>query len=192
MSKIKEVLSAHGVIAFPTETVCGLGILFNDEIAFEKLNKIKGKRENKPYTLMLSKSEDIYTYAYVNELAKKVIDKFVPGDVTLLLKAKENLPYFVTLGSEFIGVRVSGKKMTRDIIEEAGVPLLVPSLNRSNEKPFIDISIAKEYFKDEIDLYIDGVSDNRKPSTIIKIDDKIEMIRQGDISLEEILKATEE
>ena len=105
--KIYEVISNHGVIAFPTETVCGLGIAYDDEIAFEKLNKIKGKRENKPYTLMLDDIKEIETYAFISENAKKIIKAFMPGDITILLKAKENLPFYVTLGSGVVGIRVS-------------------------------------------------------------------------------------
>lgn len=186
MYKIKDVLSTHGVIAFPTETVCGFGIFYDDIIAFDRLNKIKGDRENKPYTLMLSSKDDIGLYGYVNELAKKIIDSFMPGDITILIKAKENLPTWVTLNSPYVGIRVPSFSLTKTIIEEAGKPLLVPSLNRSNQPPFNDIKEAKKYFGEEIDLYIDGVAGGKKPSTIIKIDDKIEMIRNGDITIEMI------
>lgn len=192
MNKIKEVLSNHGVIAFPTETVCGLGVYFDDEIAFEKLNKIKGKRENKPYTLMLSSIEEINQYAYINELAQKIIDAFMPGDITILLKAKDNLPSWVTLSSSHVGIRVSSDPLTIAVIKDGGKPLLVPSLNRSGEKPFTNIYDAKKYFKDEIDLYIDGQARGKKPSTIIKIDDTIEVLRIGDITLEMINNIKEE
>ena len=188
MNKVKDVLSNHGVIAFPTETVCGLGIAYDDVIAFEKLNLIKRKRENKPYTLMLSNVEDISLYACINEAAEKLIQAFMPGDVTLLLKAKDNLPEYVTMGSGVVGVRVSSHELTRKIISTFGKPLLVPSLNRSNEPPCLSIDEAKNIFKDEIDLYIDGVAGGKKPSTIIKCYDKIEIVREGEISQTEINK----
>ena len=184
--KIYEVISNHGVIAFPTETVCGLGIAYDDEIAFEKLNKIKGKRENKPYTLMLDDIKEIETYAFISENAKKIIKAFMPGDITILLKAKENLPFYVTLGSGVVGIRVSSYDVTRNIIHAAGKPLLVPSLNRSNEAPCLDIEEAKNIFGKEIDLYIDGKALGKKPSTIIKCYDKVEIVRNGDVTKEDI------
>ena len=188
MNKIKSVLSNHGVIAFPTETVCGLGIYYDDKIAFEKLNKIKGERNNKPYTLMLADVNDISKYATLNDLAKSVIEGFMPGEITILVKAKDNLPNWVTLSSPFVGIRVSSHELTKEVIKKGGKPLLVPSLNRSGQKPFIDIEKAKEYFMEEIDHYIFGVADGKKPSTIVKIDDTIEIVRQGDISLDEIME----
>lgn len=188
MNKIKDVLSNHGVIAFPTETVCGFGIAFDDEIAFNKLNQIKGKRENKPYTLMLGEINDIEKYACINELSKKIINAFMPGDITILLKAKEGLPFYVTLGSGIVGIRVSSHNLTRNIINTFGKPLLVPSLNRSNEPPCLDIEQAKLIFGKEIDLYIDGYAGGKKPSTIIDCCDKVKIIRYGDITKEDIEK----
>ena len=88
-SKAAETLRKHGVIAFPTETVMGLGIAYDDKIAFDRLNKIKGRPENKPYSLMLGRKEDISKYAYVSEDEQRFIDKFLPGPLTILLKKKE-------------------------------------------------------------------------------------------------------
>ena len=188
MNRIKETLLNHGVIAFPTETVCGLGIAYDDVIAFEKFNKIKGKRENKPYTLMLANKEDISKYAYIDEVSKILIDNFMPGDITLLLKAKEDLPDYVTANSGIVGIRVSSFDLVRDIITKFEKPLLVPSLNRSNKPPYISIEEAKKEFKEEIDLYIEGNALGKKPSTIVKCYDKIEIVRSGDIKEEEIFK----
>lgn len=188
MNRIKETLLNHGVIAFPTETVCGLGIAYDDVIAFEKLNKIKGKRENKPYTLMLANKEEISKYAYIDEVSKILIDNFMPGDITLLLKAKEDLPDYVTANSGIVGIRVSSFDLVMDIISTFSKPLLVPSLNRSNEPPYISIEEAKKEFKEEIDLYIEGNALGKKPSTIVKCYDKIEIVRSGDIKEEEIFK----
>lgn len=188
MNRIKETLLNHGVIAFPTETVCGLGIAYDDVIAFEKLNKIKGKRENKPYTLMLANKEDISKYAYIDEVSKILIDNFMPGYITILLKAKEDLPDYVTANSGIVGIRVSSFDLVMDIISTFSKPLLVPSLNRSNEPPYISIEEAKKEFKEEIDLYIEGNALGKKPSTIVKCYDKIEIVRSGDIKEEEIFK----
>ena len=89
--KAKKVLDNSSVIAFPTETVMGLGVYFDDEKAIKRLNEIKRRPPDKPYSLMLSNSSEIERYAYVDERAKKVIKTFMPGEITILLKVKENL-----------------------------------------------------------------------------------------------------
>ena len=184
----KHILENHGVVAFPTETVCGLGVIFDDEIAFEKLNQVKGRPENKPYTLMLSNTQDIDKYAYVDEEVKKVINAFMPGPITLLLKRKADLPFWVTRGSDKIGIRVPDDEVTLKLISTVGKPLLVPSANKSGEKPAMDIDETKKIFGSEVDYYIDGKAGGAKPSTIVDMYDSIKVVRQGDITLEEIMK----
>ena len=94
--KIKKALNKHGIIAFPTETVMGLGVFYDDFEAYEKLNKVKQRREDKPYTMMLGDPKRITKYADVDHNARKLISAFMPGSVTLLLHAKENVPSYVT------------------------------------------------------------------------------------------------
>ncbi len=186
--KAKRILENHGIIAFPTETVCGLGIIYDDEKALHNLDRVKGRPENKPYTLMLSDVEQIEKYAFLSDKAKKIIAKFVPGALTLLLPAKEGLPYWVTRGSNKVGIRISSDELVQNIIRSAGKPLLVPSANRSGEKPCTDMNEVKEIFKDEIGLYFLGVAGMQKPSTIIDLCDNISLIREGDITFKEILE----
>ena len=102
----KSVLDNSGVIAFPTETVMGLGVYFDDYVAYQSLNKIKNRPEDKPYTLMLGSKNDIDNYAFVSKEAQMIIDAFIPGSITLLLKSKENIPGYVTHNTGVIGVRV--------------------------------------------------------------------------------------
>ena len=88
----KSALNNHQVIAFPTETVFGLGVYYDDEEAYHLLNRIKRRREDTPYTLMLSDIKDINKYAYIEDNVLKALSKFIPGPITLLLKCKENVP----------------------------------------------------------------------------------------------------
>ena len=67
----KEALNNHQVIAFPTETVFGLGVYYDDEEAYQLLNKVKRRREDKPYTLMLNDVDQIEKYAFIDEKVKK-------------------------------------------------------------------------------------------------------------------------
>ena len=85
----KKALNDSKVIAFPTETVMGLGVFYDDYKAYQLLNEIKGRPENKPYTLMVGDTNDIDKFAYVSLRDKKIISAFMPGSITILLKAKD-------------------------------------------------------------------------------------------------------
>lgn len=185
--RIKNTLANHGVIAFPTETVMGLGVYFDDEKAFEKLNKVKGRPENKPYTLMLSNKGNIKDFAYLNEKSLLVIDEFMPGPITILVKARPDIPSWVDLRTGIIGIRVPDYKQTQEVLIAAEKPLLVPSANKSGEKPTLNSIEVKNIFKSEIDYIIEGEAGKQTPSTIVDLTgDDIKIVREGPISLENI------
>ena len=191
--KIKNALNNHGVIAFPTETVMGLGVYFDDEIALSKLNMVKGRPENKPYTLMLSSVDEIAQYAKISEKSYRIIRKFMTGPLTVLIPIKENLPYWLDYGSGKIGIRVPSYEPTLKVLKAAKKGLLVPSANISGNPPALTSDEAKKIFGNSIDLIIEGSSNSGIPSTIVDLTDKdIKIIREGTITKEDILKALEE
>ena len=189
----KKALDNSKVIAFPTETVMGFGIYYDDECAYHLLNSIKRRPEDKPYTLMLSSVGDIDKYAYLTIRDRQIINKFMPGPLTMLLKVKEGLPYHVTNGSDVIGIRVPDFKIPLEIINYVGKPLLVPSANRSGMPPLMDSEAVREEFKDELGYVVNGNALNGVPSTIVDFTkSEIKIIREGPISLEDIKKCLEE
>ena len=186
----KQALENHQVIAFPTETVFGLGVYYDDEEAYHLLNQIKRRREDKPYTLMLSDIKDINKYAYVEENVLKALSKFIPGPITLLLRCKDNVPGYVTHNTGVIGVRVPENKEALDLLKYVEKPLLVPSANRADQKPAMNDEEVKNIFNEEVKVIIPGQSVGGLPSTIIDLTgEEIKLIRQGPISLEDIKKA---
>ena len=186
----KQALENHQVIAFPTETVFGLGVYYDDEEAYHLLNQIKRRREDKPYTLMLSDIKDINKYAYVEENVLKALSKFIPGPITLLLRCKDNVPGYVTHNTGVIGVRVPENKEALDLLKYLEKPLLVPSANRADQTPAMNDEEVKNIFNEEVKVIIPGQSVGGLPSTIIDLTgEEIKLIRQGPISLEDIKKA---
>ena len=185
----KETLNNHQVIAFPTETVFGLGVYYDDEDAYNLLNKIKRRREDKPYTLMLHDINQINKYAYIDKKMIKALSKFMPGPLTILLKSKENVPGYVTHNTGIIGVRIPENKEALDLLRYLEKPLLVPSANRAGEKPAMNDEEVRQIFQDEIKVIIPGKAIGGLPSTIIDLTgEEIKLIRQGPISLEDIKK----
>ncbi len=186
----KKVLYNHGVIAFPTETVMGLGVLYNDFEAYSKLNRIKGRPEDKPYTLMLKSIDDISKYGIINEATQRVIDAFMPGSLTILVPVKENaVPGYVTHNTSVIGMRVPTNIEAEHVLMQAELPLLVPSANKSGQKPALTSREVKEIFGDEVDFIVSGKAKSAVPSTIVDLTKETpKVVRQGAISEEEIIR----
>lgn len=191
-NRLIEAIKEGEVVAFPTETVFGLGVIYDNEEAFEKLVKVKKRRPDKPFTLMLSDKKDINKYAITNKKIDRIIEQFMPGEITLLLKPKKNLFPWVTLNSKYIGIRVSRKKEVCDLIGNVGKPMLVTSANISSFKACCTFEETYLVFKDSIKYVVEGETLSNKPSTIVACDDSLELIREGNISFEEIKKIWEE
>ena len=188
LSEAAEILSNGGLIAFPTETVFGFGVIFDNKESYRRLIQVKRRPPEKPFTLMLSSVDDIEKYAYVDERAAKLINKYMPGQFTIILKAKENLPSYCISKEGNVGIRISGDKMVRDLIGEVGKPLLVPSANKSGEPPLTKSDDVIKIFEKEIDAVIEGESTSNIPSTIVLLNENVNVIREGVITKEEIFK----
>lgn len=187
ISKCAEILKNNGLLAFPTETVFGLGIKASSEENYEKLVKVKNRPNDKPFTLMCSKIEDFEKFVEIDEKTEKIINHFMPGPITLILKTKTDVPHFVDLGTGFVGVRIPDDEFVINMIKEVGEPLLVPSANISSFPPAKNDNEVIEYFHNSIDGVVEGECYNGTPSSIFKIDSgKIILIRKGPISLEEV------
>ena len=182
-----EALNNHQVIAFPTETVFGLGVFYDDEKAYNLLNEVKRRREDKPYTMMLYKAEDIFKYADVDPKYMNLVKKYMPGPLTILVKSKSCVPGYVTHNTGIVGVRIPENREALELLEYVKKPLLVPSANRADEKPALSDEEVKAIFQDEVKVVVPGKTCKGQPSTIIDLTgDEIKLIRKGPISLEEL------
>ena len=186
-NKALEALNNHQVIAFPTETVFGLGVFYDDEKAYNLLNQVKNRREDKPYTMMLSDVKEISNYAFIKDKYLPIVNKYMPGSLTILVNAKSCVPAYVTHNTGVIGIRIPSNKEALDLLKFVKKPLLVPSANKADQKPALSADEVRAIFKDEIAVIIPGEISSGEPSTIIDITgDEIKLIRKGPILLEEL------
>ena len=182
-------LNNHQVIAFPTETVFGLGVFYDDKQAYDLLNKIKNRREDKPYTMMISGIEEISKYAFIKDKYLPIINKYMPGSLTILVNAKPNIPGYVTHNTGIIGIRIPSNKEALNLLKYVKKPLLVPSANKADQKPALNEEEVKAIFEDEIDVIVPGKIDSGEPSTIIDLTgEDIKLVRKGPIPFEELGK----
>ena len=133
LNEIVSVVKQGKIVAFPTETVYGVGIEFNNLDALERLMEAKNRDYSKAITLMVSKKEDIEKYAYVSDDARKIINAFMPGMITLVFNKKECVNDVMTHGKKTIGIRIPDSQFVLELLDSAG-PMLVTSANLSNHQ----------------------------------------------------------
>lgn len=162
MDEVIECLQAGGVAAFPTDTVYGLGVIYDDEKALERLKEAKGRPENKPIPLMISNLKQIESVAVVTEKAKKLIQKFMPGAFTIILKKRENVPAYVTNGFDTIGIRMPDDDFILELMNRIGKPMLVTSANMSGMPTGTTFMEVIEQLEGRIDMVVKGCAAVRK------------------------------
>ncbi|MBI3378757.1 MAG: threonylcarbamoyl-AMP synthase [Nitrospirae bacterium] len=177
-----EILNNGGIVAFPTETFYGLGVKFDKEASLRKLYDLKKRPEEKPMPLIIgSRAYLPMIAASVNEIAESLMDKFWPGPLTLLLKAKEGLSSYLTADTGRVAVRIPGESAALYLVREAGFPITATSANPSGMPPAEDADSVIRYFGGEIDMVIDGGrTPGGLPSTIADVTEKkIKIVREG-------------
>lgn len=195
--EIKEIateIKKGKIVIFPTETVYGIGTNALDEQACNKIFEIKGREKEKPLIVLISDKNMLNTIAKeINEIEKKLIEKFWPGPLTIVLQKKENIPYIVTAGKEEVSVRMTSGKIAQKLVQEADIPIVAPSANLSGKPTGVNPKDIVKDFEDTADYMIDcGIIESELTSTVVKvIENKIHVIREGKIKKEELEKIAE-
>ena len=186
MEQICEVINQGGIVAFPTETVYGVGIRFQDEVALEHLMEAKNRDYSKAITLMVADKADIAKYAYVSQKAQKIIDQFMPGMITLIFKKKETVSETMTNGKSTIGIRIPDSSFVLSLLKNVG-PMLVTSANLSNHPNTTSTEEVLKQLDGRIDLIVDGKTSDNIASTVVDVSqDEIKILRAGKITKEDI------
>lgn len=184
-----EIFRSGGIIAYPTETFYGLCVdPFNRE-AVDALYRLKGRPSASPIPLIIGSADMLGLVAEdVTPLAKALIERFWPGPLTLVLKAKKELPDALTASTGTIGVRLSGSGAARRLSMMLSSPITSTSANPSGKRPPVSSSEVLGYFGGSIDLLIDGgVLGGAKGSTIVDArGDLPVIIREGEIPSTEL------
>lgn len=183
-----KLIKSGKLVAFPTETVYGIGCIFDNKKSYQKLNnlkirKLKKKSHRKFYTIMLPDVKSIENYAIINKKIRKFLKIILPGPVTVILLAKKNkIPKHIR--NKTIGIRVPDFSTTLKFLKKISKPILAPSLNREGLKPMTLIKkIQKEFLNEISGIIITKKKIDNFPSTIISLcDNKIKILRKGKIS----------
>ena len=191
--KAAFVLSEGGVIIYPTETLYGLGALTLNEESIKKLFNTKSRSYGKPIPILVRDKEMLFEFVEVTQEASRLIDKFLPGPLTLVMRERKNLPDLISAGTGKIAVRISRHPFVRRLFDFISEPLTSTSANISGEENLFEFNEIHETFEDKVDLIVDsGNLPPSKGSTVIDLTVKPpRTVREGDISREALKELVE-
>jgi L-threonylcarbamoyladenylate synthase len=184
-----SILKRGGIVAFPTDTVYGLGACANINQAVERVYKLKKRPQNRALPLLLADIWQISEVAEsVSQIAWLLARNFLPGALTLVLHKSSFVPNIITAGGNTIAVRIPAHPVPVTLIQGLGVPIVGTSANLSGEANSLTADEVYTQFRDSIDLVIDGGQcPGGKESTVVDvIRETAVVLREGAISREEL------
>lgn len=183
ISEVVDALKSGKVIAFPTDTVFGLGVAYGNEEALHHLKHAKIRPEEKPIPMMVASLKQIHQVAKVSEKAEKLIQAFMPGAFTIVLEKKDSVAEYVTNGMKTIAIRMPDDTFVLSLMEQLDRPLMVSSANISAQHACQTSDDVLKQLDGRIDGIVEGESKSSVASTIVSvIDDEVKILRNGKIS----------
>ena len=180
ISRIVEGLRQGNVIAYPTDTIYGLGCNIFNSKGIKRLYQLKQRDARKPFSFICSDMSDVANYCQVSNFAFRILKRHLPGPYTFVLEATKQVPNLLVTRQKTVGIRIPDNPIALAIVRELGHPLVTTSVNESGEEPLVDPYDIDEKFGRSLDMVIDGGIMLGDPSTVISLlDDKIEILRQG-------------
>ncbi|HPE07997.1 MAG TPA: L-threonylcarbamoyladenylate synthase, partial [Smithellaceae bacterium] len=150
------VISRGGVIAYPTETIYGLGADATNEQAIRRIFEIKGRDFANPISVIIGNPRDIYPLVReVTDTAQKLMDTFWPGPLTIVFKSADGVSPLITASTGKIGIRLTSHEVARQIAAKTGKPLTATSANLSGAQECASASEVAVQLGDKIDAIID-------------------------------------
>jgi tRNA threonylcarbamoyl adenosine modification protein (Sua5/YciO/YrdC/YwlC family) len=163
-----DVLAQGGVIAYPTDTVYGLGCDLTNKHAIDRLYQIKEVDRSHPLAFICPNLSDIARYAVVDNPVYRVLRRFLPGPYTFVLAATREVPKLVQMKRKNVGIRVPALETPRALARELGRPIISTSAARRGEEPFVDPHEIHAAFRG-LALVLDGGAGGIVPTTVIDL-----------------------
>jgi len=180
ISKAVNVLRQGGIIAYPTDTIYGIGCDIMNKKAIESVYRLKQRDRKKPFSFVCSDLKHISDYAKVSNYAYKTMKRLLPGPYTFILEGSRRVPKIMLTKRKTVGIRVPDNPICIALVQGLGNPIISTSASTPDGEIFNDPSLLYDYFKNRIELVIDGGPVSGRPSSIISlINDIPEIIRKG-------------
>ncbi|HHG75433.1 MAG TPA: threonylcarbamoyl-AMP synthase [Persephonella sp.] len=184
--KAVEVIKKGGVIVAPTDTLYGLLADALNKEAVERVYSLKKRSPDKPLIILIPSIEYLSKFGIKPSGAeRKLLEK---KGLTVVIDLKNGRFEYLHRGKNSLAFRIPDYKPLIEFIKKVERPLVAPSANPEGKSPPEDIKKAVEYFGDKVDLYVDKGKKNGLPSTIVKVNKDIKILREGSIPEQEIKK----
>lgn len=170
-----ELLNQGGVIAYPTDTVYGIGCDLMCKSAIERIYQLKGMQKDKSLAFICPDLSDISRYAIVENAHYRVMKRVLPGPYCFILQATREVPKIVHLKQKTVGIRVPAHPVTIALVRALGRPLISTTAAMTGSEPLIDPWEIQEQFAG-LDLILDGGTGGSTPTTVVDLS-------QGDVHI---------
>ena len=191
LRKASFVLRRGGIVAFPTETVYGLGAHAFDPVAVKKIFEAKGRPADNPLIVHIAEIDAIENVASrISDEAKLLMKAFWPGPFTLVLPKHPRIPLEVTAGTDTVAVRLPAHPIARELLRVTGFPIAAPSANLAGKPSPTEAMHVAEDLSGRIDLLLDGgrAGIGLESTVVDASGDKIILLRQGAVTAEAMKK----
>jgi L-threonylcarbamoyladenylate synthase len=183
-----EVLRGGGLIAFPTETVYGLGANATSDEACKRIYAAKGRPNDNPFIVHVCNVDEVENVAFVCEIARKLFKTFSPGPITVVMQKKTIICNTATAGLNSVGVRIPSHPIAQKFLKLCAVPVAAPSANISGQLSPTTAKMVLQDLSGKIDGIIesDDIDCGLESTVVSVLDGNIRLLRQGAISLEDL------
>ena len=184
IDKIVSVVDSGGLVITPTDTVYGIMGDSLDESVIRKVYSVKRRTFSKPLILLMSDVEMIKNYTSdISDVEWDLINHFLPGLVTIILKKNDLVNPLITSNSDYVGIRIPDNSELVEIIKKLGRPVISTSANISDRDVITRVDMISDELLSGIDYVYDGGEINSLSSTIIRVvDGKLVILRRGELA----------
>ncbi|MGD8846075.1 MAG: L-threonylcarbamoyladenylate synthase [Desulfobacteraceae bacterium] len=180
INQVVEILKKGGVIAYPTDTIYGIGCDIMNKKAIEKVYQIKQWPKNKPFSFICADLKNISQYAKVSNYAYKTLRRLLPGPYTFILDGSKQVPKMMLTKRKTAGIRVPDNAICHSLIGALGNPVISTTAATPDGELFNEPWLIDDHFGKQLDLVIDGGPVAGEPSSVISLlDDTPNVLREG-------------
>jgi tRNA threonylcarbamoyl adenosine modification protein (Sua5/YciO/YrdC/YwlC family) len=182
---VADTLKEGGVIAYPTDTIYGLGCDLYHKEAIKRVHRLKRHTKNKRLSIICADLTDISNYAYVPDYAYRIMKTLIPGPYTFILEATKLVPKIMLTNQKTVGIRVPDNAISLALVRELGNPIITTSVTKPDESLYNEPEEIDQMFGRQLDVVIDSGTIVAEHSSIIDLtDDYPQVIRtgKGDVS----------
>lgn len=186
IKRITQVLQNGGVIAYPTDTIYGIGCDLYQKEALGRVRALKKHHKNKRLSIICADLKNISQYALVPDYAFRIMRQLIPGPYTFILEATKLVPKTMITNQKTVGIRVPDNRISLALVKELGHPIVTTSVTRPDETLYSDPEEIDRMFGRSLDSVIDGERIVAEHSTIIDLTGNqptILRMGKGDVSL---------